>query len=45
MDGKIKKEKIIGEAIKKLKKTGDENKIKYAKELGIILFYIILVIY
>ena len=30
---KEKKEKIIGEAMKKLKETGDENKIKYAKEL------------
>ena len=34
------RKKIIGEAIKKLKKTGDENKIKYAKEL--VRYYFIL---
>ena len=40
LDGKKKKKKIIGEAMKKLKETGDENKIKYAKEL--VRYYFIL---
>ena len=34
------KKKIIGEAMKKLKESGDENKIKYAKEL--VRYYFIL---
>ena len=34
------RKKIIGEAMKKLKETGDENKIKYAKEL--VRYYFIL---
>ena len=35
-----KRKEIIGEAMKKLKESGDENKIKYAKEL--VRYYFIL---